>query len=162
MCLACAALFVSTGAAVHGGTRAAGPYDLHLFPTPAVPHASGVARLVFAPSPFGIAVMPDGRASYNVQITAAGLPEPSTLGHYTAYVAWAATPDLAQWVRLGSVTNGETTVGPVEFNKFLLIVAAGSSAAAASPSGPTVLHGTSPSGYIQSFLSHPLFRGMPQ
>jgi hypothetical protein len=140
----------------------AGPYDILLFPTPTAPHASGKARLVFAGSPFGIAVTEDGRASYDVQITVAGLPEPSTLGHYTTYVAWAATPDLAQWVRLGAVTNGQSLVGQVEFNKFLLVLSAEPAMVAASPAGPTVLHGTSPSGYIQSFLSHPLFRAVPQ
>jgi hypothetical protein len=140
----------------------AGPYDIPLFATPTAPHATGQARLVFASSPFGVAVTDDGHAAYDVRITAAGLPDPSTLGHFTGYVAWAATPDLTEWVRLGPVVNGQTTVGPVSFNKFLLVLSAESSTPGSSPAGPTVLHGTSPSGYIQSFLSHPLFRGVPQ
>jgi hypothetical protein len=140
----------------------AGPYDIPLFATPATPHASGKARLVFASSPFGVAVTDDGHATYDVQVTANGLPEPSTLGRFTGYVAWAATPDLTEWVRLGPVTNGQTTVGQVSFNKFLLVLSAEPASPGSSPSGPTVLHGTSPSGYIQSFLSHPLFRGVPQ
>ncbi len=145
-----------------GGSGATDPYQIHLFPTPTAPGASGDARLVFAASPFGVAVSEDGRARYDVQITAAGLPEPSTLGAYARYIAWAATPDLTTWVRLGTVTNGKNTVGPVDLNKFLLVVSAESSPAPASQTGPTVLHGTSPSGYLQSFLSHPLFRGLPQ
>jgi hypothetical protein len=77
-------------------------------------------------------------------------------------VAWAATPDLTQWVRLGVVRNGISTVGPVEFNKFLLVITAEPDSAAATHSGPTVLHGTSPSGWLQSFVTHPLFRGIAQ
>lgn len=139
----------------------AGPYDIALFSTPAVPAAHGHARLVFAPSPFGIAVTPDGRSSYDVQVTADGLPKPSTLGAYTTYVAWSVAPDLSAWHRLGPVGNGTTTVGRAEENKFLLVITAESSPTAAH-AGPTVLHGTSPSGWLQSFLSHPLFRGMVQ
>jgi len=140
----------------------AGPLDLLLFPTNAAAGATAKARLLFSPSPFGITVTEDGHSSYDVQITATGLPAPSSLGHFTTYVAWAATPELTEWVRLGPVTNGQTTVGPVTFNKFLLVISAESSTPGSAPAGPTVLHGTSPSGYIQSFLSHPLFRNVPQ
>lgn len=140
---------------------AEGPFDIALFNTPKTPSAAGHARLVFASSPFGVAVTADGRASYDVQIDASGLPQPSTLGAYSAYVAWAVTTDLREWHRLGEVTNGRSTVGRAELNKFLLVITAESTATPASHAGPTVLHGTSPSGWLQSFLSHPLFRGIP-
>lgn len=138
-----------------------GPYDIALFNTPKTPTARGQARLVFAQSPFGVAVTADGRASYDIEVEASGLPEPSTLGAYTAYVAWAASTDLAEWHRLGVVKNGTSTVGRAELNKFLLVITAEPSETPAAHSGPTVLHGTSPSGWLQSFLSHPLFRGIP-
>jgi len=161
--LICAVLVASPGGALRGGARVRGPYDLLLFPTATAPHASGKARLVYATSPFGVAVTEDGRASYDIEISVAGLPEPAALGRFTSYVAWAASPDLTEWIRLGPVANGQTTVGPVTLNKFLLVLSAEpANSPAASPSGPTVLHGTSPSGYIQSFLSHPLFRNVPQ
>jgi hypothetical protein len=140
---------------------AEGPFDIALMNTPKTPTAEGHARLVFAQSPFGIAVTADGHASYDVQIQAKGLPEPSTLGAYTAYVAWAVTTDLSSWHRLGVVTNGANTVGQAELNKFLLVVTAEANANAGTHAGPTVLHGTSPSGWLQTFLSHPLFRGIP-
>ncbi|HEY5062815.1 MAG TPA: hypothetical protein VII52_14845 [Gemmatimonadaceae bacterium] len=143
-------------------TVVAGPFDIPLFNTPKAPAAQGRARLVFAPSPFGVAVTADGRASYDVQLDITGLPEPSSLGEYSAYAAWAVTTDLARWYRLGTVTNGKSTVGHAELNKFLLVITAASSAPNdTSHAGPTVLHGTSPSGWLQSFLSHPLFRGIP-
>jgi hypothetical protein len=137
-----------------------GPFDIALFSTPKAPTAQGVAKLVFASSPFGIAVTADGRARYDVQVTASGLPTPSSLGAYTAYVAWEVTPDLSTWVRLGPVTNGSSTVGTTDFNKFLFVVTAEASVATAKHAGPTVLHGTSPSGWLQTFLTHPLFRGV--
>jgi len=142
-------------------SRTDGPYDITLLPTSAAPAASGHARLVWAASPFGIAVTVDGRARYDVQITAAGLPGPDSSGTVVAYVAWATSTDLARWVRLGSVTNGTTTVGHVDMNKFLLVITAERDPSALTHDGPTALHGTSPSGWLQTFLSHPLFRGIP-
>ena len=152
---------IAASAAAALVAAAEGPFDIPLFATPKVPAAQGHARLVYASSPFGIAVTQDGRASYDVQITAAGLPEPATLGEYRAYVAWATSTDLSTWVRLGTVHNGTTTVGHAEMNKFLLVITAEADTAPAAHAGPTVLHGNSPSGWLQSFLSHPLFRGVP-
>jgi hypothetical protein len=139
-----------------------GPYDIHLLPGPVVPGASGSARLHFAESPFGVAVTQDGRARYDIRITASGLPDPSTLGDYSAYVAWEASIDLASWRRLGTVHNGTSNVGPADWNKFLLVITAEPDSAPADHSGPTVLHGVSPSGWLQQFLTHPLFRGISQ
>lgn len=137
-----------------------GPYDIQLQNTPKTPNARGTARLVFAESPFGVAVTADGHASYDVRLSVSGLPEPSALGPYKAYVAWGVTTDLKQWRRLGPVGNGESTVGTVDFNKFLLVVAAESDSAATKHTGAVALSGTSPSGWLQTFLSHPLFRGV--
>ena len=137
-----------------------GPYDILLRNTPKTPNAQGTARLVFAESPFGVAVTADGHASYDVQLSLSGLPEPSALGAYQAYVAWGVTPDLKEWRRLGPVSNGQSTVGQVQFNKFLLVIAAESDSAATKHAGPVALSGTSPSGWLQTFLSHPLFRGV--
>jgi hypothetical protein len=137
-----------------------GPYDIQLHNTPKTPNARGTARLVFAESPFGVAVTADGHASYDVQLSLSGLPEPSALGPYKAYVAWGVTTDLKQWRRLGPVGNGESTVGTVDFNKFLLVVAAEPDSAATKHAGAVALSGTSPSGWLQTFLSHPLFRGV--
>ena len=137
-----------------------GPYDIALFHTTQVPEAKGKARLVSAESPFGVAVTTDGRARYDVNLDVTGLPSPSRLGAYKAYVAWAVSPDLTAWKRLGAVENGRTVVGTTDLNKFLLVITAEASAEPGTHAGPTVLHGTSPSGWLQTFLSHPLFRGV--
>ena len=152
---------VLAASSLGGAAGPDGPYDIKLLPTAAAPAASGQARLVWAASPFGIAVTADGRARYDIQVSATGLPDTAT-SRTAGYVAWAASTDLTTWVRLGTVKNGTTTVGHVDMNKFLLVVTAEPDSAAATHAGPTVLHGTSPSGWLQSFLSHPLFRGIPQ
>jgi len=152
---------VTLVATVRAATTSEGPFDIPLFNTAKAPSAQGHARLVFAHSPFGVAVTADGRASYDVQFEITGLPEASTLGAYSAYVAWAVTTDLKDWHRLGVLTNGKNTVGRAELNKFLIVVSAEASSNATAHAGPTVLHGSSPSSWLQSFLSHPLFRGIP-
>jgi hypothetical protein len=139
-----------------------GPYDIPLAPGPAVPGAEGTARLLFADSPFGVAVTADGRLSYDVRITAKGLPDPATLGPFRAFIAWEVNTDLTEWHPLGPVGNGTTTVGRAEWNKFLLVITAEPDSAPTAHTGPTVLHGTSPSTWLQRFLSHPLFRGISQ
>ena len=149
---------VAIGAAV---SAFAGPFDIALFNTAKAPDAKGAARLGYAASPFGGAVTPDGHARYDVQFDVSGLPEPSTVGAFSSYVAWAASSDLSQWVRLGVVKHGRSTVGQVELNKFLLVVTAEANETPATHAGPTVLHGTSPSSWLQNFLTHPLFRGVP-
>ncbi len=148
------------GAATARAVTGAGPYDVALFTVPATASARGSARLVFAPSPFGVSLSADGHSRYDVRVSMSGLPSPATLGAYTTYVAWAVTTDLKTWIRLGTITNGENLVGPVELNKFLLVITAEASPTPPTHAGPTVLHGTSPSGWMQSLLSHPLFRGI--
>jgi hypothetical protein len=150
---------LAAGALVAG---AAGPYDIVLHPTGSAPGAEGEARLHWADSPFGVSVTAEGHARYDIRVTARKLPPPARLGAYRTYVAWAATPDLSRWARLGTVANGVSTVGPVALNKFLLVITAEADSAPAEHTGPTVLHGTSPSGWLQSFLTHPLFRGVSQ
>lgn len=134
-----------------------GPYDIPLYATRSAPAARGRARLAFAESPFGVAVTADGHARYDAQVTASGLPAPSSLGTYRVYVAWAVSSDLAHWQRLGVVTNGKSTVGAVTMDKFLLVIAAERDSAVATHSGPSVLHGSSPSTFLQSFQAHTAF-----
>jgi hypothetical protein len=140
----------------------AGPYDIALLATPKAGAAEGHARLVFAESPFGIAVTEDGRARYDIQVTATKLPVPSSLGAYTSFVAWDVSTDLSAWRRLGVVTIGKTTVGQAELNKFLFVITAEADSVTTTHAGPTILHGHSPSGWLQSFVTHPLFRGVSQ
>jgi len=140
-----------------------GPYDITLLGTQAAPGARGTASLVFAPSPFGVAVTADGRYRYDVRFDIVGLPEPRTVGsgQYRAYVAWVVTTDLSRWGRIGTVRNGTTTLGRAELNKFLLVITAETDSLTQVRSGPTILHGPSPSTWLQSLLTHALYRGIP-
>ncbi len=157
-------LVASMSASAQAGAAAAagapsGPYDIALFPSAKAPKAKGAARLVFAQSPFGVTVTADGHAVYDARIVASGLPAPSSLGPYTAYVVWETTPDLSQWIRVGTIANGTTMVGSFDMNKFLLVITAERNATPATHAGPTVLHGTSPSGWLQKWNTQPLYRG---
>ncbi|HET9065666.1 MAG TPA: hypothetical protein VFN22_07610 [Gemmatimonadales bacterium] len=147
---------------VGAGTAVSGPFDIPLLPGPKVPTAEGEARLLFASSPFGVAVTVDGRHRYDIRIALSGLPDPTSLGAYHAYVAWEVSTDLADWHRLGAVQNGTTTVGQTSRNKFLLVITAEPDSMPSDHSGPTVMHGTSPSGWLQTFMTHPMFRGISQ
>jgi hypothetical protein len=138
-----------------------GPYDVPLFNTPRTARATGLARLVYASSPFGIAVTIDGVDRYDVRLSLKGMPAPSALGPYKAYVAWQVSTDLSHWKPLGEVRNGTNVVGTTDLNKFLLVITAEASANADTHQGPIVLHGTSPSGWLENFLTHDaFFRGV--
>ena len=62
-----------SGASPRSSASAHGPFDIPLFNTPKAPDARGAARLVYAPSPFGVAVTADGHARYDVQVDVTGL-----------------------------------------------------------------------------------------
>ncbi|MBI4410709.1 MAG: multicopper oxidase family protein [Gemmatimonadetes bacterium] len=124
-------------------------YCMELVATPAFPAATGIARLGWVPTPFGVAVTPEGEHLYDLTLTLDGLPDPRTLGPYFTYVAWATTPVLRPMLKLGDVRNGVARVGRVGFNKFLILVSAEPSAAVRDRSGPLVLRGASPSMRLQ-------------
>ena len=116
-----------------------------LVPVPTLRDASVVLELQAPATPFGVAVTTDGVPRHLPIATLAGLPPPSSLGPYTAYVAWASSIAFADEVRLGEVRNGTTRLGEIAMLQFRVLVTAEASATAARRSGPLVLRGTSPS-----------------
>ena len=127
-------------------TGAPGLTRIALYPTPALHPAAGSALLRWDPGPFGVSVTRSGSQRYRLEVEIAGLPEPDSLGPYRAYVAWATTPLMSPVVRLGEVGNGRfPDLGPVAFDKFILLVSAESSPDAGSRAGRLVLRGASPS-----------------
>ena len=169
------------------GSRAdrAGPAPLITYQVralaPGRPHARGVGHSVHDPTPrHGHGADREGHGAPAVRgvalrhrrdrgrsrelrraIRAVRLPEPASLGRYTAYVAWMAATDLGMWHRLGTVRNGTTVVGQAELNKFLFVITAEADSLASARKGPTILHGPSPSTWLQNMLTHPMFRGIP-
>jgi hypothetical protein len=131
--------------------------------TPDLDDAGGVVEMFPAAAPTTVALSPEGHHRYELSVTIDGLPEPSRLGAYSLYVAWLTTPGIAAPVRLGVVGNGSTRLGPVELDKFLILVSAESTATVEHREGRLVLRGASPSGLM---LGHgpsmlPLRRGSP-
>jgi suppressor of ftsI len=124
-------------------------YCIELLPAGESGRAAGTARLLPRSSPFGIAVSPAGEQIYDVLFNLRDLPAPASIGPYTAYVAWATTPQLHPVVRLGEVRNGTVRAGSVAFDRFLLLITAEASAAAAERSGRLVLRGASASVRMQ-------------
>jgi FtsP/CotA-like multicopper oxidase with cupredoxin domain len=131
------------------GEPAADLYCIALLPTDAAPAASGTAELRWVPTPFGTAVTRDGEHVHRVRVTARGLPEPSSLGPYTTYIAWATTPVLDPVVKLGVVDGEAGAEGLVAFNKFLVLVTAEASPDVEERAGRLVLRGQSASMLMQ-------------
>src|SRR5918995_5207564 len=86
-------------------------YCIELVAAPDSRGASGRVELGHIPGPFTIAVSPDGRPRYRLTLSAAGLPDPSTLGGYSTYVAWVAKPMMDSIVKHGTIRNGSTRLG---------------------------------------------------
>ena len=149
---------LATGAALMPGLRptdagcdaldpARAAVELHcasLIPTPDLPSASGTLRLRPVPTPFGVSVTRDGRPRRLLTATIAGLPNPASLGDFSAYVAWVTPLSMDTLVRLGEVRNGTTELGEVTMEQYRILVSAERSAAVAQRSGRLVLRGTSP------------------
>ena len=133
-------------------------YCIDLVPTSSAPKAAAAARLIFPSTPFGAAVTRDGIQRFKIEFEAANLPEPSELGPYTSYVAWAVPPNLHPYARLGVVGNGRHHVGEVALTKFLVFVTAESTSDGREPEGRIVLRGQSPSSILQP---HDLFSLSP-
>src|SRR5688500_19084709 len=94
-------------------------------------------------SPFGLAVSRDGVPVLDLVVKLEGLPESGA-----SYVAWAAGPMLVPLRRLGVVRNGETELGPVALEKFIVFVTAERDSAPREM-GRIVLRGMSPSSGLQ-------------
>ncbi|MYN67691.1 MAG: multicopper oxidase family protein [Acidobacteria bacterium] len=118
-------------------------YCIELIHAPDFPGASGYVELTPSDSPFGAAVTIDGHHRFDLALQLAGLPDPAGLGDYSGYVAWATTPRLRPVVNLGRVANGRTAVGPIDLDKFLVLVTAESDPDAPAWEGRIVLRGTS-------------------
>lgn len=124
-------------------------YCIELFPAAGIDGANGVAELRPAPSPYGVAVTPDGTHLYDVVLTLEGLPDPASLGPYTNYVAWAMPPLLDPVTRLGEVRNGRIEAGRIGLDQFIIMVTAEASPDVTERGGRLVIRGISPSTRLQ-------------
>lgn len=141
----------ATGCAI-AGTPVAGDPDLYcieLLPAAGIESGAGRAELLPPSTPFGVAVTRAGAHLHHVRLTIRGLPDPSALGAFTDYVAWATTPQLDPMLRLGPVSNGIVTLGPVSFDRIFILITAEASPTPATRAGRLVLRGSSASVRMQ-------------
>jgi FtsP/CotA-like multicopper oxidase with cupredoxin domain len=124
-------------------------YCVRLVPIPSLRGVTAYIELARTPSAFGTQVTSDGRQRYDAQLTVRGLPDPTTLGQWTTYVAWLTTPTLFPEEKLREVGNGTFALGTIDWNKFLIIISAERSAATEERTGRIVLRGVSPSSRMQ-------------
>jgi len=105
--------------------------DLNFRGTPIAANSFGTARVEYE----------DGNARISVKV--AGLPEPGTLGPYTAYVLWALTPD-GRAVNQGIIGGPEGGKGEIDTEygapQFALIVTAEPHFAVSLPSTMITLY----------------------
>ena len=118
-------------------------YCIDLVHAPDFPGVSGRVELASPPTPFGAAVTVDGHHRFELTLEVDGLPDPTALGAYTGFVAWATTPRLRPVLNLGPVSNGRTAIGQVYLDQFLVLVTAESAPDTADWEGRIVLRGIS-------------------
>src|SRR5688572_4833666 len=124
-------------------------YCIELIAAPRIVGASGRVELNMRPGPFTVDVTASGVLRFSPVITLEGLPAPTSLGPYSTYVAWIATPLMDQVYQLGEVRNGRAQLPAITLDKFVILVTAEPSPAVTSPSGRFVLRGASPSTRLQ-------------
>lgn len=136
-------------------------YAIDLVTTKRVPGsrmAAGKADVVFARSPFGVALNADGSYQYDLQIAVENLA-PAPTG---AYVVWVTTPNLDQRVRLGILEGDNRLTGRVGWNKFLVVISLEENPDEADTwTGPIVLRGMSRSGKMHTQAGHGPFETEP-
>ncbi|MBN4056265.1 hypothetical protein JYT20_00930 [Rhodothermus sp. AH-315-K08] len=121
--------------------------------------ARGTADVLFAKSPFGVALSPNGSYVYDLRIAVEKLA-PARGG---VYVVWVTTPSLDERVRIGVLDESLRLTGQVAWNKFLVVVSLEPDAAESAPSwtGPIVLRGMSRSGNMHTQAGHGPFETEP-
>lgn len=123
----------------------ASPFCAELVPVPDLPGPSGMLELRWIPTPFGIAVRPDGQLRHFLVARLEGLPAPSSLGPFREFVAWGYDLGMGRETKLGVVRNGMNPLGELPFEHFRILVSAESSAAVATRKGRLLMRATSPS-----------------
>jgi len=131
------------------GTPSRDLYCIELVPAVGIRAGTGRVELGRTASPFTVDVTADGRLRYTPTFTLTGLGQPSSLGPYSTYVAWVASPAMETIERLGVVSNGRTVLPAISLDKFTILITAEASVATQEMKGRLVLRGMSPSTRLQ-------------
>jgi hypothetical protein len=136
-------------------------YGIDLVPTKRVPGtgaSTGLGKVNFVDSPYGVAVTERGEYVYDVAIRLERLKRPRS-GTLTA---WVARSDLSEVERLGPLDDDLQASGQVAWNKFLVVVTLEPDAEPAELwRGPVVLRGMSRSGMMHTLAGHGPFEKEP-
>jgi FtsP/CotA-like multicopper oxidase with cupredoxin domain len=122
--------------------------DLHcidLVPAPDFPGAAGAVELRRVATPFGAAVTADGRHTWDLRLTLTGLDSSAV------YVAWVASPTFDDVTSLGAVRNGQTDLGRVARNAFVVLVSRERAADVKTRQGRIVLRGMSAANLMRPY-----------
>ncbi|HMB92625.1 MAG TPA: anti-sigma factor [Rhodothermales bacterium] len=137
-------------------------YKIDLVPTGRVPGTRllrGVGAVTFAPSPFGIAISPEGSYVYKLDVSVTDLKPPPN----GVYAVWVSTHDLTAIKSLGVLDENMQIKGTVDWNKFLVIITLEPAAESIGDSwtGPVVFRGLSRSGMMHTMAGHGPFQQEP-
>ncbi len=122
-------------------------YCITLLPSGVVEGATGTAALGWAPGPYSVSVDQDGVSRWTIAMDLHGLPVPT--GPRAGFVAWAAPPTMFPLIRLGTVRNGHSLVGPLALDRFLLLISLESDTTTLERRGPLILRGESASNRLR-------------
>ena len=140
------------------GSAPVDPPEYYGFPivstrrVPGTGQATGLGLITFAPSPFGLALAPDGSYVYDLILTSERLAQPRE----GAYIVWVTTPSLDQVRLVGALDERGGIQGRVQWNKFLVVVTLESrfDPEATMWNGPIVMRGMSRSGMMHTMAGH--------
>lgn len=127
------------------------PHCTPLVPVPGLEGVGGVLFLRWVPTPFGVAVRPDGQLRHALEAEVRGLPSHLPGQRAPVYIAWGYDLTHRREVKLARVRNGTNTLGELPFEFFRVLVSAERSERVETRSGPLVLRATSPNTLM---LSH--------
>ncbi|WP_419861700.1 hypothetical protein [Candidatus Palauibacter sp.] len=132
------------------------PEVVRLSGTQSAPGSRGSMTLTQPGSPFEITVDEGGFQTFDIEIQV----EQMRKRRGAVYVAWAAKPELDEWVRLGTLGEDNRLAGRVAWNQFLIFVSEEASADVERWQGPIMLTGLSPSGRLHTMAGHGPFEAM--
>jgi hypothetical protein len=137
-------------------------YSINIVPTgkvSGVRKTDGVGNIMFATSPYGVALSPEGHYVYelDIQMQNARLDDDKVL------TAWVTTPNIDKVNAIGPLDENLHVRGRVDYNKFLVVITL--EPASEEPgdmwTGPIVARGMSRSGLMHTMAGHGPFQSEP-
>ncbi len=132
------------------------PEVVKLSGTQSAPEGRGSMTLTQPGSPFDVTVDADGFQTFDIAIQVDRMRR----RRGAVYVAWAAKPELDEWMQLGTLGEENRIEARVSWNQFLVFVSEEASADVERWQGPILLTGLSPSGRLHTMAGHGPFEAM--